>query len=152
MRLRAGTLDDAPAMSRVHALSFDSCWSAPDIVDLARMPGAFSLAVESEEAIDAFILVRAMAGEAEVLTLAVAPALRRRGVGRDLVEAAALLAAEKGAARLFLEVDTHNEAAVALYRSLGFDQIGVRRDYYAHADGSRADALVFSRRLNSGPG
>ena len=77
----------------VHAAAFDEPWEAGDIVRFAEDRGGFALAVEDSGALAGFILCRLIAGEAEVLTLAVRPAARRRGIGRALVEAAITLAA-----------------------------------------------------------
>ena len=108
----------------------------------AGMPGVFALL----DAEGGMVLVRVAADEAEILTLAVAPGARRRGLGRRLMQAAAAQAREVGASRLFLEVSSRNAAARALYQSQGFTQAGRRRRYYA--DGS--DALVLVLPLTSG--
>jgi ribosomal-protein-alanine N-acetyltransferase len=90
---------------------------------------------------DGFILVREAAGEAEILTLAVAPRARRQGLGRALVDAAI---ARLGPAELFLEVAADNHAAIALYQQAGFAQAGVRRGYYARSNGAE-DGLILKR-------
>ena len=90
-----------------------------------------------------------MGGEAEILTLAVAPWARRRGVGAALVEAVAIEAVARGAGALFLEVAADNDAAVGIYLKTGFEQAGLRRAYYARASGPAMDALVLRRRLNT---
>lgn len=90
-----------------------------------------------------FVLARAAADEAEILTLAVVPAWRRRGLGAALLAAAQRRAASLGAAQLFLEVAADNDAARALYAGAGFEAVGLRRGYYA---GGR-DALVLRRAL-----
>ena len=76
------------------------------------------------------VLARATSGEAEVLTLAVVPSLRRQGVGRSLLDRAMTEAASRGAAAILLEVATENAAARALYASAGFAVIGRRPRYY----------------------
>ena len=96
-----------------------------------------------------FILCRSIAGEAEILTLAVDPARRRRGAGRALVEAAAGMAATLGAEEMFLEVAVDNPAALALYEAAGFARVGRRPGYYARTDGADVDAVVMRRELNS---
>jgi ribosomal-protein-alanine N-acetyltransferase len=138
---RATLADDAAALAALHAQAFDRPWPEAEIAAVMAGPGAFGLMVEER----GFILCRAIAGEAEILTLAVAPAARRTGVGRALVEAAVGLAATRGAFSLFLEVAHDNPAALALYDSAGFQRVGLRRGYYAHG----ADAVVMSRPLNT---
>lgn len=88
-----------------------------------------------------FVIGRVAADEAEILTLAVAGAARRRGMGRALLDWMAGEVAAHGAGRLILEVSAGNDAARALYRGAGFTEIGRRRAYYP--DGS--DALVLER-------
>jgi ribosomal-protein-alanine N-acetyltransferase len=76
------------------------------------------------------VLARAVGGEAEVLTLAVVPSLRRQGVGRSLLEHAMAEAAARGAAAVLLEVATDNAPARTLYASAGFAVVGRRPRYY----------------------
>jgi ribosomal-protein-alanine N-acetyltransferase len=140
-------------MAAVHATNFDEAWGADEIGALLEGPGGFGLIVRDPqtEAIVAFILARAVADEAEVLTLAVDPPHRRSGVGRALVEAVALGAAAAGARSLFLEVASDNDAALGLYRAAGFSPAGRRPAYYRRGAGA-VDALVLRRDLNSPPG
>jgi ribosomal-protein-alanine N-acetyltransferase len=97
---------------------------------------------------EGFILVRSLGPEAEVITLAVAPAARRRGLGRALVETAAAAVAAGGAEALFLEVAADNAPALALYESTGFVRAGHRRGYYARPPGPAVDALTLRRMLS----
>ena len=142
--------EHAGLMAALHAEAFDRPWSAAEFETLLASSGVGALGVESGGALAGFILVRAIAGEAEILTLAVAPAARRRGVGRDLVEAGAGTALALGADVLWLEVAEDNAAALALYAAAGFDIAGRRRGYYARREGPAADAVVMRRVLNSG--
>lgn len=150
MRLEPVAAADADALAEVHARAFDDGWSAADIAGLLAGPGGFGLAVREVDAVLGFVLARAIAGEAEILTLAVRPGARRRGVGRALVEAAAGAGAAAGAQALFLEVAADNLAAIGLYRQAGFAQVGARPAYYRRT-GAPADALVLRRDLNSRP-
>jgi [ribosomal protein S18]-alanine N-acetyltransferase len=151
MRLVAASPADAPAMAVAHADSFKDSWSAGDIAALLASPGAFAILVRDEAgAVPAFALARATADEAELLTLAVAPGVRRRGLGAALVEAVAGASSAAGSRRLFLEVAADNTAALALYRRAGFKQVGARVGYYRRPGGA-SDALVFARDLNSPP-
>jgi ribosomal-protein-alanine N-acetyltransferase len=149
MILRAATGDDLDLLAELHALAFQPGWDAEEIADVGSGPGAFALVAEDEAPLG-MILCRALAGEAEILTLAVDPAARRRGVARALVEAAAVMAREAGAEEMFLEVATDNPAALGLYAGTGFAEVGQRRGYYARPDGARIDAVVMRRDLNSG--
>ena len=150
MTLRAATVDDADALAEAHAAAFESPWSGEDIGQMLAVRGGFGIAVETDAgAVAGFILCRVIAGEAEVLTLAVQPKYRRRGVAR------ALLAAAEGAAALtatsmFLEVAADNAGAIALYEAAGYAPVGRRAAYYARPSGEgAADAIVMRRPLNS---
>jgi [ribosomal protein S18]-alanine N-acetyltransferase len=139
MMLRPVTDDDAPMLAAIHAQCFCETWNTDAIRDLLAMPGAFGFA--DTEGLG-FILVRAAGGESEVLTLAVAPAARRRGIAKELVLVAAGHAANAGAAIMFLEVCATNLPALALYSQLGFAEVARRKAYYAGPHGVREDALV----------
>lgn len=143
MSPRLAGAEDLPALAALHATAFDTPWPEAELAALLDSPGAFALLAEGE----GFILCRSIAGEAEILTLAVAPAARRAGLGRALVEAAAEVAEQRGAEALFLEVAEDNAAALALYRAAGFADAGRRRGYYERQGGT-ADALVMRRTLN----
>jgi ribosomal-protein-alanine N-acetyltransferase len=149
MRLRPATAEDAVALAAVHALAFDAPWPPEAFTGLLESPGVFALAAVTAAPV-ALILIRAVADEAEVLTLAVAPADRRRGAAKALLAAGLDLAAAAGAQNAFLEVAADNAPAIALYHAAGFAQVGRRSGYYARADGPAVDALVLRRALNSG--
>ena len=93
-----------------------------------------------------FTLVRAAPGEEELLLIGVAPESRNRGIGGRLLELVLDDARVRGADRVFLEMRYNNPAA-PLYRSVGFEPIGRRRDYYHLPDGSKIDAITFACAL-----
>ncbi|WP_425051374.1 GNAT family N-acetyltransferase [Psychromarinibacter sp. S121] len=96
-----------------------------------------------------FALGRALAGEAELLTLAVDPDARRQGTGRRLMADFHDNAVQRGAETVFLEVAEDNAAARALYTACGYVEVGRRKAYYRHPDGSRVDALVMQKALSA---
>jgi len=142
----------AAILAHLHASAFDRGWSADEISALMAAPGTLALlavlgAGEDEPA--GFALARMAADEAEILTLCTRPSARRRGVGRQLVTALAQRLRTAGAAALFLEVDADNDAALALYRGLGFSAVGERRGYYGGSGESGGDAVIMRRDLES---
>lgn len=90
---------------------------------------------------------RAVAGEAEILTLSVNPDARRRGLGAKLVQGFLTEAKMRGAASVFLEVAAPNQTAISLYLGAGFAKVGLRRGYYAQPGGAAIDAVVMSRMV-----
>ena len=135
-------MPDAAGLAMIHAACFSlpRPWTAFEIKALLESPHVFLLG-ES----DGFLMGRAVAGEAELLTLAVLPAARRQGIGARLVQAFLAEARTRQSAQAFLEVAAGNTAALALYESAGFAQVGRRKGYYTGADGHSDDALVLSR-------
>ncbi|HST93062.1 MAG TPA: GNAT family N-acetyltransferase [Brevundimonas sp.] len=134
----------AARLADLHAEAFDAPWDPAAFDTLLGQPGVAAL-----ETTDGFILIRTVAGEAEILTLAVRPAARRRGVGAGLLSQGVVLALAGGAQRLFLEVAEDNVAARALYARAGFTEAGRRRGYYARSGGPAADALVLALDLGN---
>jgi len=135
-------VNTAARIAALHAEAFDTPW---DEAAFEALIGQTGVALIEEEG--GFILIRTVADEAEILTLAVRPSARRSGLGAHLVEQGALQATARGATRLFLEVAEDNAAARGLYARAGFTQAGLRRRYYARSDGAAVDALVLSLNL-----
>lgn len=135
--------DPAP-LAALHAACFKDAWEAGTIADLLAGPGAFAIHCQ-----DGFVLARVAGGEAEILTLAVAPHARGKGLGRALLQAAIAGCEEQGAHAMFLEVGTDNPHALALYAGLGFTKVGMRKGYYASVSGGSGagDALVLRLSL-----
>jgi len=146
MILRPAFVGDAAILAALHAQAFEKPWTADEIAALIDGLGAYAFAVQAPEEPAGFILCRAVADEAEILTLATAPAHRRRGVAQALLRAAMDGATARGARAMFLEVAADNPAAVALYRQAGFAQVGARRGYYERKNDA-VDALVLRRDL-----
>lgn len=143
--------DDAGFLPAIHREDFSRPWSEDEFVALLRQQPVFGFAawqVGNRKAGPAgFVLARLAAGEAEILTIAVARARRRLGLGRDLMEAVLRELHAQRAQVLFLEVDETNQAALALYRRLGFAEVARRPAYYERPDAPRTDALVMRRDL-----
>jgi ribosomal-protein-alanine N-acetyltransferase len=131
-------------LAALHAEAFavPRPWSAAEFAALLSGKGVFLLTEGG-----AFLLGRALAGEAELLTLAVPFSARRRGLGRRLVAAFETEAVRRGAARAFLEVAAGNGPARALYGGAGWREAGTRRGYYAKPGARPEDALILEKAL-----
>lgn len=130
---------DEAFLSQLHAQCFAEVWSASYIASLLATPGTFAML---DECRTGFIILRVAGDESEVLTLAVTPAARRRGVASELVTNATLHASVVGVKAVFLEVDSANSPALALYKRLGLVEVGCRKAYYPVTAGHYHDALV----------
>lgn len=131
-------------LAKLQAAAFSAtrAWSAAEFASLLSHPGTRVIGDEN-----CFILIRNVLDEAEVLTLATAPAMRRRGLARSILHEAEEQAKAQGAATIFLEVAENNTAAIGLYTSSGYSQIGRRPGYYLPKDGAPIAALVLRKSL-----
>ena len=138
---RRATPAHAASIAALHAAAFPppERWTADAFATQLSLPGVFGFVSDT-----GMVLARAVADEAEILTIAVLPVARRGGIGRALLRAAEARAAAGGARTMFLEVAPGNGAARALYASAGYAEVGRRPRYYP--DGS--DALVLARPLS----
>ena len=125
---------------------FGEAWTRSQLSGILPMPGV-SLTLARNGAgggAAGFSLARTVADEAELLLIAVDPKLQRRGVGRRLMDRFLAEALAAKLARVHLEVRDGNPA-VAMYRGMGFEAVGRRRDYYTGADKKRHDAITLAR-------
>ncbi|HEX8226137.1 MAG TPA: ribosomal protein S18-alanine N-acetyltransferase [Allosphingosinicella sp.] len=146
-----GGILDLDAMMNVMDDSFDpaygEAWTAPQCAGLMPMPGVWlTLAREGEDVVG-FALARVVAGEAELLLLAVKRDGQRNGIGAKLLDRFALIARNRGAERLHLEVRDGNHA-IKLYSNAGFSEVGRRKQYYRGSDGQVYDALTLAKSVN----
>ena len=150
--VRTASVEDATMIAAIHGESFARGWSDGEIEALMRQDNVAALAAEYRNVFGhrnaaGFVLFRSAADEAEILTVAVNPASRRRGVGRALMEEAIRRLYAERIGSLFLEVDGGNAAAIALYEMLEFIPVGERSGYYAHGATPARGALVMRRDI-----
>ena len=142
-------LDDVMTiMTAAFHPQFGEGWTRSQCAGILPMSGV-TLMVARDAACGApvgFSLSRAVADEAELLLLAVAPAHQRQGVARRLLGDFMERATAGGATRVHLEVRDGN-SAVQMYRAAGFEAAARRRNYYRGSRGGRFDALTFARNL-----
>ena len=139
----------ASRLAGIHASAFARPWTAHDFEGfLAERPiRADGVFLGRAWQPSGFVLSRQAADEAEILSLALAPEARGQGRGRILLATHLQGLAHGGVRRVHLEVEDGNDAALALYRRLGFTSVGRREGYYLRPDGSRAGALSMSLGL-----
>ena len=152
VKLAAGDSTDLSAvmaiMTAAFAPQFGEAWTRSQCAGILPMTGV-SLILAYDDDRDqprGFSLFRTVAGEAELLLLAVAPDHQRRGIGRLLLDQFVECAVSAGASRVHLEVRDGNPA-VQMYRRAGFKPAGRRRAYYRGSDARKFDALTFACAL-----
>jgi ribosomal-protein-alanine N-acetyltransferase len=91
-------------------------------------------------------VISVSAGESHILNLSIAREYQRRGFGKEFIEFLIQQAQAKQAQTMLLEVRPSNTAAINCYNSAGFNEIGLRKDYYPAPEG-REDALLFARHI-----
>lgn len=142
MELRVVDRAYGVVLSELHCACFPDGWGVASMDEVLRSPGVYAILAADGERAAGLALGRRIADEAELLTLGVAPEFRRQGLGAALVRAVASVVPRARA--LHLEVAADNAPALTLYRTMGFDQVGRRKDYYRRPAGRLADALTFA--------
>jgi len=148
VRFRAMSPGDLPAVADIERASYEFPWSEGIFRDCLRV-GYLCRVAELEGAIIAYGVVAMGAGEAHILNLCVRGDLRGRNVGRQMLLLLLERSRQAGMEAVFLEVRPSNPHAIALYQSVGFVQVGLRKGYY-QAPGGREDALVLKLDLTDG--
>lgn len=117
------------ALAELEILSFSEPWSRESLRILTR-DGGFGVVAEIGGRAVAYGGMTFVLDEGSVTNIATHPDLRGRGIGHAVVRALLAAAKERGIASVFLEVRPSNAPALALYRGEGFDEIGVRKNFY----------------------
>jgi ribosomal-protein-alanine N-acetyltransferase len=147
--LRTVSRADLEALARLHAQCFaEDAWDAPALASILAMKGAEARLAEAAEGPLGLLFAVILAGEAEILTIGVAPRAQRRGIGRLLLEDLFARARALGAHSVMLEVAADNSAAIALYEALGFRTAGLRHGYYQRERGPAIDAWLLRATLD----
>ena len=141
--LSAARPRDAAAIAALHAASFRRGWAEDEVYALLADRAVVGHRATVRRAMVGFVMSRAAGDEAEILSVAVAPAWRGRGLSRPLLDFHLRALAGLAVRAVFLEVDEHNAPALRLYAGAGFRQVGQRRGYYA----GNASALILRRDL-----
>jgi ribosomal-protein-alanine N-acetyltransferase len=146
-RLSEAGSRDAAAFAALHGRSFRRGWSEDELERLLIDRQVVAHRAMNDRELAGFILSRMAAGEAEILSVAVATRWRGRGVARRLLDLHLRRLAGLGVSAVFLEVEEGNEPALRLYHRAGFREVGRRPGYYAEGAGAPVAARVLRRDL-----
>ncbi|HEU4526053.1 MAG TPA: ribosomal protein S18-alanine N-acetyltransferase [Gemmatimonadales bacterium] len=143
-RIRPAAPADAAALVAIERRCFSDPWSEAAFREALSSDRTFALVAEGARGPAGYLIGREAGGSGEILNLAVAPELRRRGLGGALLEKGLVEFRRREASEVFLEVRESNRSAQALYLARGFRPVGQRAAYYRNP---REDALVLRLTL-----
>ncbi len=144
--MRPLTVADLDVVMEIENRAYDFPWTRGIFRDCLRV-GYCCWCYVTAEGIQGYGVMSVAAGESHILNLTVRPESQRQGIGARLLKHFLQLARRHNADIAMLEVRPSNRPAIRLYEKLGFNEIGVRRDYYPATDG-REDALLLALSLD----
>ena len=141
--IREGTKADIPKLLKLEKLCFSEPWSEMDFtLEMDNDLVTYHLCFDGDELI-AYVGFLAVLDECQINNVAVHPDYRRCGLGRKMIERVLSFTREKGLKFWLLEVNSKNDAAINLYKSFGFEEVGLRVNYY----GRGKDAILMTREI-----
>lgn len=126
------TVDTLPQAYRIFQAQITECWSVAEFEKELQNPLARVLVCVEDQTVLGFVQLRHIAGEGQLLNIAVAEQAKHQGVGRCLITGMQTLAKQEQIEQVVLEVRSQNSSALAFYEALGFERIGKRRGFYQH--------------------
>lgn len=148
MRFRKMSKPDLPRVLEIESQGYNYPWKEAIFHDCLNAAHYDCWVCEdTSDKMTAFCIVSTAVGEATILNLCTDPAIRRQGLGHKFVQHVIDTAKARKAESVFLEVRPSNTGAIALYESMGFNEIGVRPGYYKAENGEREDAIMMAYTL-----
>lgn len=144
MQIRKMTVEDCAQVAAIETMSFSMPWSLHAFTESVANSNYRFLVAEEEGEILGYCGFVYVLDEAEIPNVCVSVEARKRGIGRALMEELIKTAKELGVVTLHLEVRQSNVAAQRLYRSVGFEEVGIRKNFY---ELPKEDALLMCRTL-----
>ncbi len=136
--------EDVDKVVGIETEAFSTPWRRDTFLNLIDRPGIELLVLEDRtEGVVGYAVLWCILDQGELANVAVTPRLRGKGLGRRLMSRVMEVARERGVEKLYLEVRVSNDAALELYRSLGFAEVGIRKGYY---DDPKEDARIMMAR------
>jgi ribosomal-protein-alanine N-acetyltransferase len=146
--IEAATARDAASLAQIHAASFHRGWGESEFESMLAERNTLVHRLKCGRRMAGFIVSRIGADEAEILSVAIDPGYRGRGLSRDLLLTHLGHLAGRGVRTVFLEVEENNEPARRLYQRAGFASVGRRERYYQQPGGEQLNALLMRRDLS----
>lgn len=148
LQIRAMRIEDLPAVVALEKELFRSPWSAEMFREDLDQEYACSLVVLDGDLLAGYMVTYFIADEIHIANVAVVPEYQRRGIGVALLKRFLTLGKERGIFMAHLEVRASNAGAIALYQKIGFEKVGLRKNYY---EVEQEDAVLMSSLLQINP-
>jgi [ribosomal protein S18]-alanine N-acetyltransferase len=139
---------DAPRLAELHGASFHRGWGEGEFERMLVERNTLVHRLRLGRKTVGFAVSRIAADEAEILSIAIDPTHRGRGLSRDLLLTHLGHLAGRGIRTIFLEVEENNQPARRLYEWAGFTVVGRRERYYQEPGGQQLNALLMRRDLS----
>ena len=136
---------DGEAVAKLEAQIFSDAWSEKSILETLNQTQAFIVVAEHENVIVGYCIVYFVLDEAEIARIAVDSSRRKQGVGQEILKKTCQICKEKGIERLLLDVRESNANARKFYKAFGFDEDGIRKNFY---DNPKEHAVLMSMLLS----
>jgi ribosomal-protein-alanine N-acetyltransferase len=146
--IEAASTRDAGRLAQIHAASFHRGWGEGEFESMLAERNTLVHRLKLGRRVAGFIVSRIGADEAEILSVAIDPRHRGRGLSRDLLLTHLGHLAGRGVRTVFLEVEENNQPARRLYQRAGFATVGRRERYYQQPGGEPLNALLMRRDLS----
>ena len=136
---------DVEKVIAIETMAYSHPWTAGNFYDCLKS-NYHACVLEAGEELIGYAVMSIAAGEAHVLNICIRPASQKQGLGRALLHVLEDEARTRYVDMMLLEVRTSNHAAIKLYASMGFNELGCRKNYYPGKEG-REDAQIMARQL-----
>lgn len=134
-----------PQIAELEKLCFNDPWSENSIAsELDNRLSCWLVAIADDKVVG-YVGSQTVLGETDMMNIAIHPDYRKQGIATELISALIEALNERGSHSLMLEVRASNEPAKSLYLKMGFDVVGVRKNYYRNP---REDALILRKEWN----
>lgn len=137
---------DLEAIASLECQTFSDAWTVKSIQDTFQQSQAFMVTAELDGKVAGYCIVYFVLDEGEIARIAVDNSYRRQGVGRRVLEQVEKMCQEKGIIRLMLDVREGNDSARQFYQSLGFEEDGIRKNFYSLPE---ENAILMSKNVIS---
>lgn len=145
---RSVTETDIPKIATLEACAFSDAWTEQSIYETFCQSHAFIVVAEFEGEFVGYCIVYHVLDEGEIARIAVDEKARRQGVGRGLLDYVCKCCQEKQVERLLLDVRESNAGARAFYQNYGFEEDGIRKNFYEQP---KENAVLMSKNIQRFP-